>query len=151
MTVRTGRWIAWAAIGWTSLYVVSKVHFALEGRLGVTGGPRVAPEEYLGYGPGQVALAQWGNAASGLIIISLLAVSLAPVRRRLWRRMLLVLLWVCAAMAAAGAVGMTGGALLSDRGGALFGAYCVVWAVLLGLAALAFQRRGQVPSAQEPE
>ncbi|MFC4062001.1 hypothetical protein ACFOWE_27180 [Planomonospora corallina] len=145
MTVRTGRWAVWAAIGWTLLYVASKVHFALEERLGVTGGPRVSPQDHLAYGPGEVALAQWANAASGLLIVLLLALSLAPVRRRPWRRALLVLLWACAAMAAAGAVGMTGGALLTDRGGALFGAYCAVWAVLLGLSALAFHRRGRAP------
>ncbi|WP_449060427.1 hypothetical protein [Planomonospora algeriensis] len=61
MTVRTGRWTVWAAIGWTLLYVVSEVSFALEGRLGVTGGPRVDPEEYLGYGPDR---SRWPSGAT---------------------------------------------------------------------------------------
>ncbi len=77
--------------------------------------------------------------------------SLASVRRRLWRRTLLVLLWVYTATAAAGAVGMMGGALLSDCGGVRFGAYCVVWAVLLGLAAFALHRRGRTLLARDPE
>ncbi|WP_165959847.1 hypothetical protein, partial [Nonomuraea longispora] len=38
-------------------------------------------------------------------------------------------------------VGMTGGALLTGRGGAVFGAYCAVWAVLLFLATRDVRRR----------
>ncbi|MEQ4715501.1 hypothetical protein [Nonomuraea sp. B19D2] len=33
--------IAYAAMAWTGLYVASKVSYALEGRLGFTGGPHV--------------------------------------------------------------------------------------------------------------
>ncbi|GAA3160009.1 hypothetical protein GCM10010466_58570 [Planomonospora alba] len=61
---------------------------------------------------------------------------------------LLLPLWACTATAAAGAVGMTGGALLANRGGLLFGAHCAVWAALLCLAALSFHRRAQAPPAE---
>jgi hypothetical protein len=128
-------------MGWTGLYVVSKMFFALEGRLGVTGGPHVAPESYQGYGPGEVASAQWANAGSGLLIILLLLAAQVRFNRRWPRVVLLVLLWLCTAMAAVGAVGMLGGALLTDRGGAVFGGYCAVWAVLLFLATRHLQHR----------
>ncbi|GAA3470718.1 hypothetical protein GCM10018965_052710 [Nonomuraea roseola] len=140
-----GRRAGWAAIGWTLLYVVSKALFALDGRLGVTGGPRVLPDAYRDYGPGAVAQAQWANAASGALIIGLLLASFLPIRRPLPRRALIVMLWVCVAMAAAGAVGMLGGAVLTGRGGAVFGGYCAVWALLLTTATLAFHRRTAVP------
>ncbi|MEV6151469.1 hypothetical protein AB0L53_14100 [Nonomuraea sp. NPDC052129] len=117
------RMMGYAAMGWTGLYVVSKVFFALEGRLGVTGGPHVAPESYQGYEPGEVASAQWANAGSGLLIIMFLLAAQVRFDRRWPRVVLLVLLWLCTAMAAVGAVGMLGGALLTDRGGAVFGGY----------------------------
>ncbi|MFI7642619.1 hypothetical protein [Nonomuraea sp. NPDC049400] len=143
----TGRWTAWAAASWTLLYVASKIHFALTDRLGVTGGPHVAPESYLKYGPGEVARAQWANAASALFVAALVLASLAPIRRPFLRRAMAALLWLCTAMAAAGGIGMTGGTLLTDRGGALFGGYCAVWAVLLCLATRSFHRRRPVPRA----
>ncbi|WP_156056063.1 hypothetical protein [Streptosporangium roseum] len=146
MTTWTGRWAGCVAIGWTLLYMASKVHFALAERLGVTGGPRVAAEAYRDYGPGEVAQAQWANAAAGVLIVVLLLASLTPIRRRLPRWTLLVLLWLCSAMAAAGAAGMLGKAVLTDRGGAVFGDYCAVWAVLLVLATLGFHRRGRAQS-----
>ncbi|NUR84661.1 MAG: hypothetical protein HOY71_11305 [Nonomuraea sp.] len=143
MTLRTGRWAAWAAAGWTLLYVASKIHFALDGRLGVTGGPHVPAEAYLDFGSGEVAWAQWGNAGAGLLVVAIALGSLAALRRTAARRVMAVLLWACVAMAGVGAVGMLGGALLTDRGGAIFGGYCAVWAVLLGVAALSFHRRGR--------
>ncbi|MFG3442447.1 hypothetical protein ACGF0J_34840 [Nonomuraea sp. NPDC047897] len=139
--VWAGRWTGYAAAGWTLLYVVSKAHFALEERIGVSGGPRVAADAYRSYGPGEVAQAQWANAAGGVLIALLLLASLTPVRRRLARWTLLVLLGICSAMAAAGAIGMLGGALLTDRGGVVFGGYCAIWAALLTAATLAFHRR----------
>ncbi|MCA2220144.1 hypothetical protein [Nonomuraea aurantiaca] len=51
--------------------------------------------------------------------------------RRWPRVVLLVLLWPCTGMAAVWAVGMLGGAPLTDRSGAVFRGYCAVWAVLL--------------------
>ncbi|MEV0999827.1 hypothetical protein [Nonomuraea sp. NPDC050202] len=128
-------------IGWTGLYVASKVVYAWEGRLGVTGGPVVSPESHLAYGPGEVALAQWGNAGAGALVMVVLLAGRFRVRRRWAYRTLLGAHWLCAAMAAAGAVGMLSGALLTDRGGALFGGYCAVWAALLLLATRDLRQR----------
>lgn len=130
----------WAA-GWTGLYVISKVAYALDGRLGVTGGPEVPPDRYANDGPGEVAAAQWANAAVGALGVLLLLFALTPLAARLNRWLLsvpLLLIWL---MAVAGAVGMLGRALLTDAGGALFGGYCVVWSVFVGAAVLACHRR----------
>ncbi|MFB4277934.1 MULTISPECIES: hypothetical protein [unclassified Nonomuraea] len=134
--------IADAGIAWTGLYVASKVVFALEGRLGVTGGPRVSPDAYLAYGPGEVALAQWGNAGAGVLVMVILLAGRLRIRRRWPYAGVLTAHWLCAAVAAAGAAGMLGGAALTDRGGAAFGAYCAGWAALLLLAARDLRRRG---------
>lgn len=118
------------ATAWTLLYVASKVHYALEGRLGVTGGPRVAASSYANYGPGEVAAAQWGNAAVGCAVVLIFALCALPLTRRLPRILLSVLVGLVALVATAGAVGMLGRAALTDSGGAVFGGYCLVWAVL---------------------
>jgi hypothetical protein len=128
-----------AAACWTLLYVASKVHFALTGRLGVTGGPAVPAECYAAFGPGEVAAAQWGNAAVGLAGVALLLLPLLPARR-VNRWVLTVPLAAFSLMALAGAVGMLGRAVLTDAGGATFGAYSAVWAVLIGAATLAHHR-----------
>lgn len=133
--------VVWAAVGWTALYVASKVHLALEERLGVMGGPRVAADSYRDYGPGEVAQAQWANAVAGALIVGVLVAALFTARHRWPRRILLALLAVCTAMAAAGAIGMLGGAIFTERGGAVFGGYCAVWAVLLFLAGRDVHRR----------
>ncbi|GAA2393676.1 hypothetical protein [Nonomuraea africana] len=133
--------IAYAAMAWTGLYVASKVSFALDGRLGFTGGPRVSPDSYQAYGPGEVALAQWANAGSGLLIIAVLLLGRLDLSGRWPRRILLTLHWLFTAMAAVGGVGMLGTGLFTDRGGALFGGYCAVWAVLLFLTTRDLHRR----------
>ncbi|MGV9309791.1 hypothetical protein ACWDLG_41050 [Nonomuraea sp. NPDC003727] len=133
--------IAYAAMAWTGLYVASKVSYALDGRLGVTGGPRVSPDSYQVYGPGEVALAQWANAGSALLIIAVLIIGRLSLPGRWPRRILLALHWLVTAMAAVGGVGMLGTGLFTDRGGALFGGYCSVWAVLLFLSTRELQRR----------
>ncbi|MGN9844573.1 hypothetical protein ACTMTI_41245 [Nonomuraea sp. H19] len=131
----------YAAIGWTGLYVASKISYALQERLGVTGGPTVAPESYQGYGPGDVASAQWGNSGAGVLIMAVLLAGRVRFAGRWPYRMVLTAHWLCTGVAAVGAVGMLGGALLSDRGGAVFGGYCAVWAVLLFLATRDLRRR----------
>ncbi|TDB92838.1 hypothetical protein E1267_43670, partial [Nonomuraea longispora] len=94
--------IVMAGIAWTGLYVASKVVYALEGRLGVTGGPQVSPNSYDAYGPGEVALAQWGNVASGVVIMAILLAG----RIRFTRRLpYLVVLWLHGACRAVAAVG----------------------------------------------
>ncbi|SEG99829.1 hypothetical protein SAMN05444920_114105 [Nonomuraea solani] len=133
--------IADAGIAWTGLYVASKVVFALEERLGVTGGPKVSPDGYLTYGPGEVASAQWANAGSGVLIMAILLAGRFRFRGRWTYRVTLAAHWLCTAVAAVGAAGMLGGAVLTDRGGAIFGAYCAVWAVLLCLATVDLRRR----------
>ncbi|MEV0387352.1 hypothetical protein [Nonomuraea sp. NPDC050643] len=130
-----------AGIAWTGLYVASKVVFALEGRLGVSGGPEVPPDAYLAYGPGEVASAQWANAGSGVLVMVILLVGRFRVRGRWPYRGVLAAHWLGTAVAAAGAVGMLGGAVLTGRGGAAFGAYCAVWAALLFLATRDLRRR----------
>ncbi|HEX2312803.1 MAG TPA: hypothetical protein VHJ17_03670 [Thermomonospora sp.] len=137
----TGRWAGVAAIGWSALYVASKVHLALEERLGVTGGPHVPPERYAAYGPGEVARAQWANAAVGLLVIAVAATALLTLRHRAARWTVLTALGTCTLVAAVGAAGMLGGALLTDRGGAPFGAYCAIWTALLALTTTDLHRR----------
>lgn len=132
---------AYLGIGWSGLYVASKVVYALEGRLGVTGGPVVSPESYLAYGAGEVALAQWGNAGAGALVMVVLLAGRFRVGGRWAYGMLLGAHGLCAAVAAAGGAGMLGGALLTDRGGALFGGYCAVWAALLLLATRDLRQR----------
>ena len=127
---------------WTALYVASKAGYALDGRLGVTGGPEVDPSSYDAYGPGEVAAAQWGNAAVGLLGVALLAVPLLPVSRRLPRRAVVAPLAVFALLALAGGIGMIARALTSDAGGAVFGGYCLVWAALIAMTARARFRAG---------
>lgn len=126
--------VAPAAAGWTVLYVASKVHYAITGTLGVTGGPAVPAASYAAFGPGGVAAAQWANAGVGLAAVAmLLLVPRFPAR---WNRWLLTVpVTALFLMAVAGAVGMTARDLLTGSGGTVFGAYCAVWAVLVGATA----------------
>lgn len=123
------RW-AVSAAAWTALYVASKVVYALEGRLGVTGGPQVPASRYAEYDPSGVAAAQWANAGVGVLIVLLFVLCALPFSRRLPRWLLAVLVGAVALFAAAGGVGMLGRALLTDSGGAIFGLYCLVWTAL---------------------
>ncbi len=122
----------WAlgAAAWTLLYVASKVVYALEGRLGVTGGPRVDPGSYAAYGSGDVAAAQWANAGVGLAVVLLFVLCALPVARTLPRWLLAAPVGLVTLMAVAGAVGMVGRDLITSSGGAGFGGYCAVWSVL---------------------
>lgn len=127
------------------MYIASKVHMALEGRLGVTGGPRVPPEMYDEYGPGEVALAQLGNAAAGLLVVGVVLAAQLRIARRLPRLLLLGSLGLCTVTAAAGGVGFIARAVGTDRGGAVFGLYCVIWAVLLAATTARLYRRTAAP------
>lgn len=122
-------------MAWTMLYVASKVDYAMDGRLGVTGGPEVDPASYDTYGAGDVAAAQWSNAAVGLLGVALLAVPLLPMSRRLPRWVVLTPLIAFALLALAGGIGMIARAMTSDVGGAMFGAYCLIWAALIAMSA----------------
>lgn len=70
------RWAAYAAVGFALVYVAYKVWFAVEGRLGVPGGPAVDAATYAQVG--NVALAQLGNAALALVAAGL---ALATINR----------------------------------------------------------------------
>ncbi|QVQ50224.1 hypothetical protein J4H86_14830 [Spiractinospora alimapuensis] len=124
--------VLWAvgAAAWTALYVASKVVYALEGRLGVTGGPEVPVSRYADYDPGGVAAAQWANAAVGVLIVLLFALCALPLARRLPRWLLAPPVALVTLFAAAGGVGMLGRALITDSGGTVFGLYCLVWTSL---------------------
>lgn len=135
------RW-AWAAAVWTLPYVASKVVYALNGRLGVTGGPEVDAASYADYGPGEVAAAQWANAGVGVAVLVLFVLCALPFAARLPRWSLAVPVGLFTAVAVAGAVGMTGRAVLTDSGGALFGGYCAVWAVPAAMVLTRLLRRG---------
>ncbi|MFC4563323.1 hypothetical protein ACFO4E_15780 [Nocardiopsis mangrovi] len=144
----------WAggAAAWTLLYVGSKVHYALEGRLGVTGGPEVAAGSYDAYGPGDVAGAQWANAAVGLTVVLLFAFCRTPRARRLPRWAVLPAVGAVALMAAAGAVGMLVRAAATDAGGAVFGGYCLVWTVLaVGTLITLHRSTGPAPATGRPK
>lgn len=138
----TARWAVAAAL-WSLLYVASKVEYALAGRLGVTGGPEVPAETYAGFGPGEVAAAQWGNVGIGLAVALLFALCALPAARRAPRWLTLPLVGAVALMGLAGAVGMIARDLLTGSGGTVFGLYCLVWAALSAgvLAGLARRRR----------
>ncbi|MEV4015074.1 hypothetical protein AB0J35_31695 [Nonomuraea angiospora] len=45
----------------------------------------MAPETYLEYGPGEVARAQWANAAAGPLMAAVVPASLIPFRQPLPR------------------------------------------------------------------
>ncbi len=137
---RTARWAVAAAL-WSLFYVASKVAYALDGRLGVTGGPRVAADSYAAYGPGEVAAAQWANAGVGLGAALLFALCALPSARRVPRWLSLPLLGGVAAMVLAGAVGMVVRDLSAGSGGTFFGLYCLVWGVLATGVTVGLARR----------
>lgn len=138
--------IAPAASAWTMLYVVSKVHHAVTGTLGVTGGPVVPLASYAAYAPGEVSAAQWANAGPGLLAaVMLLLATRFPAG---WNRWLLTVpMATLFLLAAAGAVGMVARDVLTGSGGTVFGAYCAIWAVLVGATTWAHHRsRWRAPS-----
>ncbi|WP_306365817.1 hypothetical protein [Nocardiopsis sp. CC223A] len=126
---RAARWAVAAAL-WSLLYAVSKVGYALAGRLGVTGGPEVPADSYAGFGPGEVAAAQWANAGVGLAVALLFLLCSLSVARRVPRWLSLPPVGAVALMALAGAVGMIYRDLSSGVGGTVFGLYCLVWSAL---------------------
>jgi hypothetical protein len=132
--------LSYSAVSWTSLYVASKLQYAVEGRLGVTGGPTVADSAYHAYGSGEVGLAQWANAAVGVLIAFALLTTVLPLGRQLNRWVLLVPLWTVSLVVSAGSIAMIVRALVTDAGGELFGAYCAVWGGLIIGATVTYQQ-----------
>lgn len=121
--------------------MASKVVYALDGRPGVTGGPQVAAASYAGHGPGEVVAAQWANAGAGVAVLVLFVLCASPLAERFPKWVLAVPVGLVTVMAVAGAVGMTGRALLTAAGGALFGGYCAVWGVLAAAVLTTLLRR----------
>jgi hypothetical protein len=126
----------------TLLYIAAKVHYAIEGRLGIHGGPHVAPEAYADHG--NVAAAQWANAGVAMLLLGLVLLPLAPFTRS-WPSWTLVVPISLASLAMLTAgVGFLVRAVTGD-GGVVAGAYIVLWAVLLGrLAFVVWTRPAEV-------
>lgn len=139
--------ISIAAAVWSSLYVISKISYAVRGRLGVTGGPDVSADAYAGYEPGAVTAAQWGNAGIGVIVLGLVLLPLLPAARTLNRWILTIGLGLIAGLLLLGTAAFLGRALLTDAGGLPFGLYCLVWTALVGAVSITHHRsappRGQ--------
>jgi hypothetical protein len=125
---------------WAVPYVASKVDLALQGELGVHGGPRVVASDYAPYGSSAaVSAAQGANAAAGLLILALSLLPALPFARRISRWVIAVPLACVAASHLAVAGIMLSGA--ADRGGILFVIYLLIWAGLLISLAVAVVRR----------
>ncbi|WP_163509905.1 DUF3995 domain-containing protein [Fodinicola acaciae] len=93
------RFAAYAAAALALVYVAYKVWFAIDGRLGIPGGPPMY---------GQVALPQLGNASLGLLAATLAVATVSGWGRRIPRWLLAPACWLTAVMFCLGivAVGM---------------------------------------------
>lgn len=144
--VRARALIGLIAAAWTSLYVISKISYALQGRLGVTGGPFVAPDTYSRYEPGGVATAQWSQAGIGALIVLLALLTLLPVTRPIPRWMLTVALSGVALLYAIGTTLFLGRALATDSGGAVFGLYLLLGCGIHVALLVSHHRRAEPPT-----
>lgn len=125
------RVIAIPAACWAVPYIVSKVHHALQGRLGVHGGPAVTPEDAAEYGgAAEISAAQWGNAAVAVLIVAVTLLPLVPVTRR-WNRWLRTLPVIVAAAFLAGMSLLFGMRVVAGDGGLPFTLYMIVWTALV--------------------
>ncbi|WP_427891479.1 hypothetical protein ACQHIV_03220 [Kribbella sp. GL6] len=130
-------------------YVVSKVHFAMAGQLGVHGGPRVTADDYTKFGDtADVSAAQWGNVAAGTVIFVISLLPLAPFARR-WNRWVLAVPVMAAGSTTAGfGLSMIVNGAVTGRGGYPFGAYSVVWGAMQ--CALARRVVGRTTQVRQP-
>lgn len=110
------------------IYAVAKVVHALDGRLGIPGGPAVPPERYAT--AGNVALQQFGLVAMGLLAAGLAQATVRRWDRRIPSGMMVAALVVGLLAVAAGAIAIVG---------ALFGPEPLRWtqvpAAILAVAA----------------
>jgi hypothetical protein len=126
-TMTTRATFAVLAAAMSGLYLISKISYAAQGRLGVTGGPDVSADSYDSYGPGEVTQAQFANAGTGLIIGLVALLSLLPAIRRLNRWIVTTVLAAVSVLLAVMTALFLGRALATDDGGLLFGVFCLIW------------------------
>lgn len=113
------------------LYSAMKAQFALEGRLGIHGGPEVGDAERSLYADTtQISLAQWGNAAVGILILATTLLLLLPRMRRRNPWILAVpLLLIGIGLAGIGVYMIING-VTAGIGGYPFGIFSTVWGLL---------------------
>lgn len=128
------------------LYIISKIQFALVGRLGIHGGPVVTEADAAAFGTTeQIARAQWGNVGAGVLIL-IATLTLPRIRGSRWwiRCVAAIPLALFALSLVSFGVGMIINGSASDRGGHSFGTFAIVWGVVLGWLASATFRAGRV-------
>ena len=99
-------WSAHVVTAIMLVYAVAKVVHALDGRLGIPGGPVVAPERY--DTAGNVALQQFGLVAMGLLAAALAQATVRRWGRRIPSGLLVAALVVGLLAVAAGAIAIVG-------------------------------------------
>lgn len=123
--------VAIAATCWAVPYIASKVHHAVQGKLGVHGGPTVTAEDAAQYGgAAEISAAQWGNVAVAVLIVALTLSPLAPAVHR-WNRWLRPLPVTIAAVFLAGMTVLFGMRVTVGDGGLPFTLYMTVWTALV--------------------
>lgn len=133
--------VALVAACWAVPYIGSKIHYALQGKLGVFGGPVITAADTARYaGPDAISRAQCGNVAVGVLIAAITLLPLAPFTRRWnrWRRAIGVML-VAALVTVMALLFLT--RLISGDGGLLFTLYLFAWSGLLWWTAILSVRR----------
>lgn len=143
MTSRSTRALGILTACWAVPYIVSKIHFAIEAKLGIHFGPTIYPSDYADYdGPADVAAGQWANMAVAVAFTLLSLLPATPLGTRINRWIIAVPLIGFAAFQLSFAAGNLYRAVTTERGGAVFGVYLVVWAAALIAVAIAALRRG---------
>ncbi|WP_309103566.1 hypothetical protein [Microbacterium sp.] len=143
------RLTALLAAAWSVPYIASKVHLAIIGELGVFGGPAIREADAARFGGGDVSIAQWLNAAAGVLILLVCLLALLPSsehRSGRWRMIVIVIAGSLLTVAALGFAWMAVG----GAGGVVFACYLIVWALFLWLLAAQLRRRrdsSDAPSA----
>jgi hypothetical protein len=125
------RGLAIAATCWAIPYFASKILHALQGRLGVHGGPTITSESYAQYGgAAEISAAQWDNVAVAVLITALALLPVVPVTHR-WNRWLRTLPVIVAAVFLVSMSLLFGMRVIAGDGGLPFTLYMVFWTVLV--------------------
>lgn len=120
---------------WAVPYIGSKIHFAIQGKLGVYGGPVITAADTAKYGgAAAIAQAQWGNVVVGIVFATLTLLPLAPFARR-WNRWIRAVPVMVVATFVALMTVLFLSRLLAGDGGLVFTIYLAVWSGLLWLLA----------------